>query len=71
MAKNILDTNKIIYRFLTEILDVDEQTAIAEADLMEHDISKGTRKKLKEIYKNRQTKICRQKTKIVQIINTA
>ena len=34
MAKNILDTNKIIYRFLTEILDVDEQTAIAEADLM-------------------------------------
>ena len=26
-AKNILDTNKIVYRFLTEILDVDEQTA--------------------------------------------
>ena len=43
-AKNILDTNKIVYRFLTEILDVDEQTALAEADLMEHDISKGTRK---------------------------
>ena len=55
MAKNILDTNKIIYRFLTEILDVDEQTAIAEADLMEHDISKGTRKKLKKFI-NRQTK---------------
>ena len=51
MAKNILDTNKIIYRFLTEILDVDEQTAIAEADLMEHDISKGTRKKLKKFIK--------------------
>ena len=50
-GKNILDTNKIIYRFLTEILDVDEQTAIAEADLMEHDISKGTRKKLKKFIK--------------------
>ena len=51
MAKNILDTNKIIYRFLTEILDVDEQTAMTEADLMEHDISKGTRKKLKKFIK--------------------
>ena len=50
-AKNILDTNKIVYRFLTEILDVDEQTALAEADLMEHDISKGTRKKLKKFIK--------------------
>ena len=33
------------------ILDVDEQTALAEADLMEHDISKGTRKKLKKFIK--------------------
>ena len=57
MAKNILDTNKIIYRFLTEILDVDEQTAIAEADLMEHDISKGTRKKLKKFIKKSADKI--------------
>ena len=46
-----IDTNKIVYRFLTEILDVDEQTALAEADLMEHDISKGTRKKLKKFIK--------------------
>ena len=46
------DTAKnIVYRFLTEILDVDEQTALAEADLMEHDISKGTRKKLKKFIK--------------------
>lgn len=51
MAKGILDTNKIVYRFLTEILDVDEQTALAEADLMEHAIGKGTRKKLKKFIK--------------------
>lgn len=51
MAKGILDTNKIVYRFLTEILDVDEQTALSEADLMEHAIGKGTRKKLKKFIK--------------------
>ncbi len=51
MAKGILDTNKIVYRFLTEVLDVDEQTALAEADLMEHAIGKGTRKKLKKFIK--------------------
>lgn len=51
MAKAILDTNKIIYRFLTEILDVDEQTALAESDLMEHAIGKSTRKKLKKFIK--------------------
>lgn len=51
MAKNILDTNKIIYRFLTEILDVDEQTALTESDLMEHAMGKSTRKKLKKFIK--------------------
>lgn len=34
MAKGILDTNKVIYRFLKDILDVDEQTALTEADLL-------------------------------------
>ena len=51
MAKNILDTYKVIYKFLTEVLGVDEQTADAEAHLMEHDISKSTRKKIKKLTK--------------------
>lgn len=50
-AKNILDNYKVIYRFLTDILGVDEQTAACEAHLMEHGISKGTRKKLKKLSK--------------------
>lgn len=50
-AKNILDTYKVIYRFLTEVLGVDDQTAAREAHMMEHDISKGTRKKLKKFTK--------------------
>lgn len=51
MAKNILDNYKVIYRFLTDILGVDDQTAAVEAHLMEHSISKGTRKKLKKLSK--------------------
>lgn len=50
-AKNILDTYKVIYRFLTDILGVDAATAAAEAHLMEHTIGKGTRKKLKKFIK--------------------
>lgn len=50
-ARNILDTYKVIYKFLTEVLGVDEQTAAREAHLMEHDISKSTRKKIKKLTK--------------------
>ena len=48
-AKNILDTNKIVYRFLTEILDVDEQTALAEADLIFAETSCDGKKKMYEL----------------------
>ena len=51
-AKNILDTNKIVYRFLTEILDVDEQTALAEADLIFADTSCDGKKKMYELLSN-------------------
>lgn len=53
IAKNILDTYKVLYKFLTEILGVDEETAANEAHQMEHAIGKSTRKKLKKLIKNK------------------
>lgn len=53
IAKNILDTYKVLYKFLTEILGVDEETASNEAHQMEHAIGKSTRKKLKKLIKNK------------------
>ena len=50
-AKNILESYKALYKFLTDVLGVDDETAAKEADLMEHAISKGTRKKLKKFVK--------------------
>lgn len=50
-AKNILETYKVLFKFLTEILDVDEETASEEAHMMEHAISKATRKKFKKFTK--------------------
>ena len=51
VAKNVMENYKAFYKFLTEVLDVDEKTAAAEAHLCEHDISKSTRKKLKKFIK--------------------
>lgn len=51
-AKRIYDNYKIMYRFLTEILGVDMETADKEAHLMEHALSKETRKKLKKHIKS-------------------
>lgn len=50
-ARNILDTYKVVFKFLTETLGVDENTAAEEAHLIEHAISKNTRKKLKKLIK--------------------
>ena len=52
-AESIAETYKVVYRFLTEVLDVDEETAGREAHLIEHDISKDTRKKLKKLTKKK------------------
>lgn len=51
IAKNVLDTYKVIYKFLTDVLGVDADTASKEAHQMEHAIGKGTRKKLKKFTK--------------------
>ncbi len=53
IARNILDTYKVIFKFLTEVLGVDEDTAAREAHLMEHAIGKGTRKKIKKLIKSK------------------
>ncbi len=52
-AKNVLDTYKVVNRFLVDVLGVDEETAEKEAHLIEHDISKGTRKKMKKFSKKK------------------
>lgn len=51
LGKNIYETHKMLKKFLVEFLGVDEKTADREACLMEHAISKGTRKKLKKYMK--------------------
>lgn len=52
-AEGIVETNKVIYRFLTEVLGVESSVAYDEAHCMEHGISKGTRKKLKKLLKKK------------------
>lgn len=52
-ANNIYESYKVIRKFLTEVLEVDEETANLEADLMEHHLSKSTRKKWKKYLKKR------------------
>ncbi len=52
MAKKIYENYRVMCRFLTEILDVDMETADREAHLMEHALSKETRKKLKKHIKS-------------------
>ncbi len=52
-GKSVYDTYKIVYKFLTDVLEVRPTDAEEEAHLLEHDISKGTRKKLKKFMKKR------------------
>ena len=52
-AKNIYDNYKVVYRFLTDVLGVDIITAEEEAHRIEHDIGRGTRKKLKKYMKKK------------------
>ena len=51
-AKNIYETYKAAYRFLTDMLGVNEEDAVEEAHLLEHAISNSTRKKLKRFMRN-------------------
>lgn len=52
-ANNIYESYKVIRKFLIEVLEVDAETADLEADLMEHHISKSTKKKWKKYLKKR------------------
>ena len=52
-GKNVYDTYKVVYKFLTEMLEIEPADAREEAHLLEHDISKGTRKKLKKFMKKK------------------
>ncbi len=52
IAKQIHENYKVLFRFLTEVLGVDMETADREASMMKNAISKGTRKKLKKHIKN-------------------
>lgn len=52
-GKSVYDTYKVVYKFLTDVLEVHPADAEEEAHLLEHDISKGTRKKLKKYMKKR------------------
>ncbi|MBS5931300.1 MAG: metal-dependent transcriptional regulator [Clostridiales bacterium] len=52
-ANNIYESYKVIRKFLIDVLEVDEETANLEADLMEHHLSKSTRKKWKKYLKKR------------------
>ena len=52
-ANNIYESYKVIRKFLIEVLEVDPETASLEADLMEHHISKSTKKKWKKLLKKR------------------
>lgn len=52
-GKNIYETYKTAYKFLTEFLGVSIADAEEEAHLMEHAMSKGTRKKLKKFMRKK------------------
>lgn len=52
-GKNVYETYKTAYKFLTEFLGVKASEAEAEAHLMEHAVSKGTRKKLKKFMRKK------------------
>lgn len=51
MAKEVYDNYKVCCKFLIGVLEVEEEQAMQEAHLMEHALSKSTRKKLKKFIK--------------------
>lgn len=51
VAKNIYDNYKVCRKFLTAVLGVPEDQAQQEAHIMEHALSKETRKRLKKFIK--------------------
>lgn len=51
VGENVYESHKIIRKFLVDFLGVEEDVAEKEACLMEHAISKGTRKKWKKYMK--------------------
>ncbi|MFP4115828.1 MAG: metal-dependent transcriptional regulator [Candidatus Aenigmatarchaeota archaeon] len=52
VAKEIYRRHKILFTFLTEILDIDEEVASEEACTMEHALNPKTQKKLASFVKN-------------------
>ncbi len=48
IAQRIENRKKILYKFLTEILNVSEQSAIRDVHKMEHDLSEETINKIIE-----------------------
>ena len=56
MAQEIVDNYKVCFRFLTRVLEVDEEEAKAQADVMEHVISKDSRKKIRKFIKKQKEK---------------
>ncbi len=50
-ANDIYESYKVICKFLIEVLEVDAETAHLEADLMEHNICKSTRKRWEKYLK--------------------
>lgn len=55
-GKNVYDTYKVVYKFLTEMLEINPADAGEEAHLLEHDISKGTQEKTEKIYEEEKIK---------------
>ena len=56
LAEDIVDNYKICYRFMTKMLEIDEEEAKAQADVMEHIINKDSRKKIKKFIKKQKEK---------------
>ena len=52
IAKDVYKRHKILFTFLTDILDVDEEVASEEACVMEHALNPKTQKKLANFVKN-------------------
>lgn len=55
-ANNILESYKVIRKFLIEVLEVEPEIAEKEACIMEHAISKSTKKKWKKFMKKEKRK---------------
>ena len=56
LAKDVYERHKILYHFLTDILNVSNKIAVEVACRMEHCLSKETAQKLKKFVNNKLTK---------------